>query len=98
VRGAKAVFLVICGALGALFALGCALAALFELQGFGGDSDAGPRSWYLMACGLGVLACLLVPLALWRAVLPDTAPAVPWLVVGGSAVVIVALLGFAGLR
>jgi hypothetical protein len=91
--GAKVVLVMVIGVLGALFALGCVLAALFELQGFGGPRDTDPRTWYLLACAAGAFVCVIAPLALWRALLPDTAPALPVIAFVGSAVVVVMLLG-----
>jgi hypothetical protein len=78
--------------LGALFAVGCVIAALFELQGFGGPRDEGPRAGYLLALAAGFAASVLVPVALWRVLLPDSAPA--WaLVAVPSVVVVLVLLG-----
>ena len=63
------VAVVVVGALGALFAFGSLIAALFELQGFG-DRDGDPDSAYLVlqACALGL--SLSVPLLAWRVLLP----------------------------
>jgi hypothetical protein len=78
--------------LGALLAVGCVIAALFELQGFGGPRDAGPRAGYLLALAAGFVASVAVPVVLWRALLPDSAPA--WAVVAvPCAIVVLVLLG-----
>jgi len=77
---------------GALLAVGCVIAALFELQGFGGPRDAGPRAGYLVALAASFAASVAVPVALWRALLPDSAPG--WAVVAIPCVLVVlALLG-----
>jgi len=79
-------------ALGALGAIGCALAALFEAQGFGGPRDAGPRPGYLALLALGFLASLGVPALLWRWAAPQSGRA--WLVaVAGGVVGALAILG-----
>src|SRR3954451_108707 len=52
--------------LGALVAVGCLLAALFEVQGFGGPRDQGPRTGYLIELALGLVAAVVIPLAVWR--------------------------------
>jgi hypothetical protein len=82
-------------ALGALFGVGCLVAALFELQGFGAPRDTDPRALYLLALGAGLALCVAGPLVLWRLLLPDSSPG--WGVAVGSAVVILvlALLGVA---
>lgn len=72
----RAVVVAAAVALGALFAFGCVLAALFEAQGFG-DRDSDPRTWYLVAMAAGFVACVAVPVALWRILLPRSAPALP---------------------
>jgi cytochrome c biogenesis protein CcdA len=46
------------GYLSGLFALGCALAILFEVQGFGAEQDQGPRPLYLIALALGFVLCI----------------------------------------
>ena len=57
--------------LGLLFATGCVIAALFELQGFG-DRDGDPSVLSLRS--LAVAACVGVPVLAWRALLPRSAP------------------------
>ena len=57
-------------ALGALFALGCLVAALFERDGFG-DRDGGTSTGYLLLLAIGLAASVAVPLALWRALFPS---------------------------
>lgn len=56
-------------ALGALFAVGFLISALFELQGFGGPRDQGPRPGYLVELAIGFGACVGVPILLWRRLL-----------------------------
>jgi hypothetical protein len=56
-------------ALGALFAIGFLISALFEVQGFGGPRDQGPRAGYLLELAIGVVACVGVPILLWRRLL-----------------------------
>ena len=70
-------------ALGALAAFGCLVAALFEIQGFGGPRDQGPRSGYLVELALGFAASVLVPVWLWRRLLGG-GPG--WIVAGAAAV------------
>jgi branched-subunit amino acid ABC-type transport system permease component len=77
-------------ALGALFAFGCVLAALFEAQGFG-DRDSDPRTWYVVAMGAAFVACIAVPVALWRLLLPRSAPAFPLAAVVAAAGVVLIL-------
>jgi hypothetical protein len=81
----KGLVVAVASALGALFAIGCLLAALFEVQGFGRPRDTDPRAGYLFLLALGLAACVVVPVALWRRLLPDSAPA--WPVAFGIAVV-----------
>jgi hypothetical protein len=64
-------------ALGALFAFGCVIAALFEVQGFGRRSSE-PRAGYLLLLMIGFLASVGVPWLLWRQLLPRSAPG--WIV------------------
>jgi len=52
--------------LGAFFAIGFAIAILFELQGFGRPRDTDPRLWYVALLVLGLAACVAVPAWLWR--------------------------------
>src|SRR6476619_4458952 len=56
-------------ALGMLVAVGCLLAALFEVQGFGGPRDVGPRTGYLIELALGFVAAIAIPALLWRRLL-----------------------------
>jgi hypothetical protein len=65
---ARLLVVVVAVALGALFALGCVVAALFEVQGFG-DRDGDPSRGYLAALALGFSACVVVPAVLWRRLL-----------------------------
>jgi len=50
---------------GAFFAVGFAIAVLFELQGFGRPRDTDPRLWYVALLVLGLAACAAVPSWLW---------------------------------
>ena len=50
---------------GAFFAVGFAIAVLFELQGFGRPRDTDPRLWYVALLVLGLVACAAVPSWLW---------------------------------
>jgi hypothetical protein len=47
--------------LGALFATGCVLAALFEAQGFGGPRDQAPRTGYMIQLAFAFAACVAIP-------------------------------------
>jgi len=87
---AKGVVVAVAVALGALFAVGSLLAALFEAQGFG-DRDSDPRTWYLVAMGVAFVACIAVPVALWRLLLPRSAPALPLAAVVAAAGVVLIL-------
>ena len=79
-------------ALGALFAVGCVLAALFEAQGFGGERDTDPRAGYLLLLAVAFVACVAVPFWLWRRLLPASAPRAV-LVFGAAVVGVIAILG-----
>ncbi len=76
--GLKGLVVAAAAALGALFAVGCVIAALFEVQGFGRPRDTDPRTGYLILLALAFAACVAVPVALWRWLLPASAPG--WLV------------------
>jgi hypothetical protein len=79
-------------ALGALFALGCVLAALFEAQGFGGERDTDPSIGYLLLLAAAFVACVAVPFWLWRQLLPGNAPRAV-LVLGVIVAGVIAILG-----
>ena len=64
----------VAGAVGALFAMGCVLAALFEAQVFGGERDTDPSTGYLLLLAAAFVACVGVPFWLWRRLLPGSAP------------------------
>ena len=49
---------------GAFFAVGFAIAILFELQGFGRPRDTDPRVWYVALLVAGLLTCVDVPVRL----------------------------------
>ena len=87
---AKGVVVAAAVALGALFALGSVLAALFEAQGFG-DRDSEPSTWYVVAMGAAFVACIALPVAVWRLLLPRSAPAFPLAAVVAAAGVVLIL-------
>ncbi len=76
-----------CATLGALFAVGCVLAALFEAQGFGGPRDQPPRTGYLLELAVAFAACIAIPAFLARRLLH----AGPGLIIAAAAAVIGAL-------
>ena len=88
--GLKALLVAAATALGALLAVGCVIAALFEAQGFGRPRDTDPRVAYLVLLAIGLAACVAVPVWLWRRLLPDSAPG--WPLAFGAAVVGVLLI------
>ena len=55
--------------LGTLLLIGCGIAVMFELDGFG-RRDADPRPLYLAALTLGAALCVAAPVALSRALFP----------------------------
>ena len=65
-KGLRGVMALVLLGLGLFTASGCALAILFELQGFGGPRDEGPRALYISALSLGLLLSLLMPMVAWR--------------------------------
>ena len=67
---AKTLTVVAAMCLGALFAVGALVAALFERDGFGGDRDADPSTAYLLGLAVCVAVSLGLPLVLWRVLLP----------------------------
>ena len=81
--------------LGALFAFGSVLAALFEVQGFGSRSGE-PRLGYLLLLALGFVACVVIPWWLWRQLLPHSAPG--WIVAFVASLVGVVLIFGMSLR
>src|SRR6476646_7115750 len=68
-RGLKVLTVVTAGCLGALFAIGFLLDALFEVQGFGGPRDQPPRMSHLIESAIGFAACVIVPAHLARRLL-----------------------------
>jgi hypothetical protein len=46
--------------------IGCSLALLFELQGFGTPRDQGPRTLYVSALVGGSILSLLAPVLTWK--------------------------------
>ena len=75
--------------LGALFAVGSVIAAMFELQGFGTDAD--PRTWYLLLVAGGFVVSVTVPIALWRVLLPRSSPSWALAAIPAVAAVLVVL-------
>lgn len=57
----------IAACIGALSAIGCLLALLFERDGFGRPRDSQPRTWYLALMAIGLVLSLVVPfgIAAW---------------------------------
>lgn len=90
--GLKALVVAAAVGLGALFAFGCVVAALFEVQGFGGSRDSDPSDGYLFLLALGFVACVAAPALLWRWLLPRSAPAWP-LAFGIALVGVLAIAG-----
>jgi hypothetical protein len=70
----KGVVVAAATAFGALFGIGFLIAALFEVQGFG-DRDSTPSTAKLVEYGVGFAACVLIPVFLWRRLLPGSGPA-----------------------
>ncbi len=64
-------YLVVASSLGfgALFAVGCVLAALFEAQGFGGPRDQPLRTGYMIELAVAFAACIATPAFLSRRLL-----------------------------
>jgi hypothetical protein len=77
--------------LGALAGMGSLLAALFEVQGFGGPRDQGPRLSYLVELAVAFVAAVLIPVLLWRRLLGNG----PGLILAGCVAVagVVVILG-----
>ena len=69
--GVRAAAVVAAFFLGALFAIGSLLAALFEVQGFGSTGDQ-PRALYLASLGLALLVSVAGPFVVLRVVLPGS--------------------------
>ncbi len=93
----RGTIVLVCAVAGALGGIGCLLAGLFELQGFGTPQDSEPRVGYLLALSAGLGISVATPLAAWRLLLPDRAPAWPLIVamMAATALLAVAVLGFA---
>ena len=68
-RALKSLVVATSVSLGALFAVGFLLAALFEVQNFGGPRDQPPRTGYLVELAIGFVACVVVPTFLARRLL-----------------------------
>ena len=89
-RALKVVTVVTAGCLGALFAIGFLLEALFEVQGFGGPRDHPPRAGHLIESAVGFAACVIVPALLARRLLDagPTALVAAAIAVAGSLVIL----------
>lgn len=84
----KGLIVVAAVALGALFAFGSVVAAIFEVRGFGRDGD--PRLGYLFLLALGFVGSVGIPWFLWRVLLPHSAPG--WIVAFVTSLVGVVLI------
>ena len=62
--GARTIGLAATALLCALVAIGCGLAILFELDGFGRPRDTEPRLWYVALLALGLVVSAAVPVSL----------------------------------
>ena len=82
-------------ALGTLAAVGCLLAALFEVQGFGGPRDEGPRFGYLVELAVAFVAAVLIPAVLWRRLLGGGPGLVVAGAIAGAGVVVILGVSFA---
>jgi hypothetical protein len=85
VAALKGVVVVAAVGVGALAAVGCLLAALFEVQGFGRPRDAEPRTGYLVELAVGFVASVAIPALLARWLFPRGGPAL-YLIAGVIAV------------
>jgi hypothetical protein len=72
VTALKGLIVVTAVALGALFAFGSVVAALFDVRGFG--RDGAPRLGYLFLLALGFVGSVGIPWLLWRMLFPQSAP------------------------
>ena len=77
--------------LGALFAVGFLISALFEAQGFG-DRDSTPSGWRFVEYAVGFVACVVIPAVLWQALGPARGRVWP-VAFGVAAVGVVVILG-----
>lgn len=89
--GLRLVVVVAAFFVGALFAVGSLIAALFEVQGFG-SSSAQPRPWYLASLAAALLVSVGAPFVVWRLVVPGLG-ARTWLLAVAALVVAVLLFG-----
>jgi hypothetical protein len=88
VTALKGLIVVAAVALGALFAFGSVVAALFEVRGFRRDGD--PRPGYLFLLALGFAGSVGIPWLLWRLLLPHSAPG--WIIAFVTSLVGVVLI------
>jgi uncharacterized membrane protein YccC len=93
--GARIVVVLASAVAGAVVVVGCLLAGLFEIQGFGTPRDAEPRTGRLVGFALGIAAGVAIPLALWRILLPERAPGTGVVVGIAALVLVIAVLGLA---
>ena len=63
-RGARLTLVVVASAAGAIVAIGSAVAAMFERDGFGRPRDTEPRLWYLALLAVAVALAVGIPVAL----------------------------------
>lgn len=89
---------IVAAGLGALFGVGCVLAVLFELQGFGAPRDSSPRALYLLTLGVALAVCVAGPLVLWRLLLPESSPGWGFVVAPAALILVLSLLGLAVTR
>ena len=94
-RIVRVIVVVAAVALGLLLAFGCVVAALFELDGFG-RAGAPPRESYLLALAVGFAASLMVPMVVWRLLLPRAAPGLGLAAGLTAAALIATILGLSG--
>ncbi|MEJ5867140.1 hypothetical protein WDV85_05210 [Pseudokineococcus sp. 5B2Z-1] len=80
-------------AAGLLAVVGCGLALLFEVQGFGVPRDTPPRAGHVLGYGTGALAGVVVPAAVAWLLLPRGRRWVAGVAAALAALVVVAVLG-----
>ena len=80
-------------ALGAMLAIGCLIAVMFEADGFGGR-DGGPRWGYMASLAVGLAASVGSPFLILRWLLPNATKRSP-LYFGIAMGVALLLFGFA---
>lgn len=98
IQGAKVIAVIAAAFAGALMVIGCLLAGVWEIQGFGTPRDTAPRLGHLVLYALGSAAGVAVPLVLWRILLPASAPATAVLAGITILVLVLSLLGLTIVR